>query len=151
VDISTGYNPATDSYDGVHPNGEGEYLIADRFAAVLAQDFGVGHVPGPPPATVPGITLTRPASVQAGISGGEIALQWSRVYGASRCNVFRRDIAGNPSPLPAFTELPSQVQGDHWFAGSGLPGHTYQYQVASARGSAESSPSSLVMLTVPSG
>lgn len=151
VNISSGYNSSTDSYDGVHPNGEGEYVIADGFATVLAQDFGVGHVPGPPPASVPGVTLTAPASAKASISGGEIVLQWSRVYGASGYNVFRREITGNPSPLPAFTELPSQVQGDHWFAGSGLPGHTYQYQVASARGSTESSPSSLVTLTVPSG
>jgi hypothetical protein len=151
VDISSRYNPSTDSYDGVHPNGEGEYLIADAFATVLAQEFGVGHVPGPPPASVPGITLTAPGSVNASISGNQIVLQWGRVYGASGYNVFRRDITGKPSTLPAFTELPLQVQGDRWLAGSGLPGHTYQYQVAAARGTNESSPSSPVTLTVPPG
>ena len=46
VNISSGYQPATDTYDGLHPNGLGEYVIADAFATALARDFGVGKVPG---------------------------------------------------------------------------------------------------------
>jgi lysophospholipase L1-like esterase len=33
VDISSGYSAATDTYDGLHPNGVGEYVIADAFTA----------------------------------------------------------------------------------------------------------------------
>jgi hypothetical protein len=149
ADISSGYNPATDTYDGLHPDGLGEYEIADAFSTALANDFGVGKVPGPPPASVPGITLTTPTSLSAGISDTGVLLQWSRVDGASGYKIFERDITGNPSPLPAFSELPLPLPGDHWYAGWGSVGHTYQYQVAAARGTSETSPSSPVTLTMP--
>lgn len=149
VDISGGYDPATMSYDGLHPNGVGEYEIADAFATVLAQRFGVGTVPGPPPSSVPGITLSTPGAIDASISNTGVLLQWSRVYGASGYKIFERDITGNPSPLPAFSELPLALPGDHWYAGWGTAGHTYQYEVASARGNSESAPTSPVSLTMP--
>jgi lysophospholipase L1-like esterase len=149
VDISSGYNPAADTYDGLHPNGVGEYVIADAFASALATDFGVGSQPGSPPSSVPGITLTTPGTLDASISQQGPLLQWSRVYGASGYKVFERDITGNPSPLPAFSELPLPLPGDHWYAGWGIAGHTYQYEVASARGNSESSPSNAVTLTMP--
>lgn len=149
VDISSGYDPAADSYDGLHPNGVGEYVIADAFSTALASDFGVGTVPGPPPSSVPGITLTTPASVKASIASTGVLLQWSHVYGASGYKIFERDITGNPSPLPAFTELPLALPGDHWYAGWGTVGHTYQYEVAAARGDTETSPSSPVTITMP--
>lgn len=150
VDISSGYNPATDTYDGAHPNGEGEYVIADAFASTLARDFGLGHIPGPPPSSVQGITVTAPASVSTSTSAGGMLLQWSRVYGATFYRVFRRDVTGNPSPAPAFTELPEILPGDHWYARLGVAGHTYQYEVAAARGSSDSTPSAPVTLTIPS-
>lgn len=149
VDISSGYNPSTDTYDGLHPNGLGEYVIADAFSTALARDFGVGRVPDAPPSSVPGITLTTPASVSASIVGTGLLLQWSRVYGASGYKIFERDITGSPSPLPAFTEIPVPLPGDHFYAGWGTPGHTYQYEVAAARGYSETSPSSPTTITMP--
>ena len=149
VNISGGYKPATDTYDGLHPNGLGEYVIADAFAAALARDFGVGKVPGAPPARVPGITLTAPASLSASIVGTGLLLKWGRVYGASGYKIFERDITGSPNPPPAFTELPFPVPGDHYYAGWGTPGHTYQYEVAAARGNSETTPSSPATITMP--
>jgi lysophospholipase L1-like esterase len=75
VNISSGYKPATDTYDGLHPNGLGEYVIAEAFATALARDFGVGKLPGAPPSSVPGITLTTPASVSGGIVGTGLLLR----------------------------------------------------------------------------
>ncbi len=149
VNISSGYKPATDTYDGLHPNGLGEYVIADAFSRALARDFGVGKVPGAPPSRVPGITLATPASVSARIVGTGLLLHWSRVYGASDYKIFERDITGSPSPLPAFTELPFPLPGDHFYAGWGTPGHTYQYEVAAARGYSQTSPSSPATITMP--
>jgi hypothetical protein len=150
VNVSSIYNPSSDSYDGLHPNGEGEYVIADAFADVLARDFGLGHVPGPPPSSVPGITLTTPASLNAVTSASAVLLRWSHVYGATYYRVFKRDVTGNPSPLPAFSELPEILPGDHWYAALGTAGHTYQYEVAAVRGSSESGLSTPVKVTVPS-
>ncbi len=149
ADISSGYDPGTMSYDGLHPNWRGEYEIADAFGTALAQDFGLGTVPGAPPSSVPGYTLTAPSSVDASISATGTLLQWNRVYGVSGYRVYERDITGNPSPLPAFVELPLPLPGDHWYAGWGTPGHTYQYEVAAAKGNTESGPSAPVTITMP--
>lgn len=151
VDISSGYDPTigVDSYDGVHPDGEGEYEIADAFASALADDYGVGADPGTPPASVPGISMTTPTSMSASLSATGVLLQWSHVYGATGYKIFERDITGNPNPLPAFSELPIPLPSDHWQAGWGQPGHTYQYAVAAARGADESAASSPATVTMP--
>jgi hypothetical protein len=149
VDISSGYDASTMSYDGLHPNGEGEYEIADAFATALANDYGLGSVPGAPPPSVPGIAMTTPTSVSASISQTGVLLQWSHVYGATGYKILERDITFNPSPLPAFTELPIPLPGDHWNAGWGAPAHTYQYEIKASRGSDESGASSPVTLTMP--
>ena len=149
VDVSSGYNSSTMTYDGLHPNGLGEYEIADAFTTVLADDFGLGADPGPPPTSVPGITLSTPPSISASTGSTGVLLQWSRVYGASGYKIFERDITGSPSPLPAFSELPLPIPGDHWLSGWGTAGHTYQYEVASARGNTETGPSGPVTLTMP--
>ncbi len=85
----------------------------------------------------------------ASISSTGVLQQWDRIYGASGYKIFERDITGNPSPLPAFSELPLPLPGDHWYSGWGTAGHTYQYEVAAARGTTETSPSSPVTITMP--
>jgi hypothetical protein len=115
----------------------------------LARDFGVGKVPGAPPSHVPGVTVVTPASLTASITGTGLLLAWGRVYGATAYKVFERDITGSPSSLPAFTELPGGLPGGHWYGGWGTPGHTYQYEVAAARGYAETAPSGPVTVTMP--
>ncbi len=47
VDADTGFDPATQTYDAVHPNASGETYVGDRIAASL------GLLETPPPATVP--------------------------------------------------------------------------------------------------
>lgn len=149
ADISSGYDPSNQTYDGLHPNGVGEYQIADAFSTALANHFGLGSVPGSPPTSVPSIALSTPASIGASIASQGLLLQWSRVYGAAGYKVFERDITGNPNPLPAYTELPLALPGDHWYAGWATPGHTFQYEVAAARGNNESSPSAATTITMP--
>ena len=46
VDQYTGFDPATMTYDGIHPNAQGEAQIADRWFVKLApllDAFGAGH------------------------------------------------------------------------------------------------------------
>ena len=81
--------------------------------------------------------------------GTGLLLRWGQVYGATGYKLFERDITGSPSPPPAFTEGPFPLPGDHFYAGWGAPGHTYQYEVAAVRGNSESSPSSAVTVTMP--
>lgn len=49
TDASTGFNPATMTYDNVHPNAVGEEYVGDRVAAAL----GVIETPVPPAAAPP--------------------------------------------------------------------------------------------------
>nr|MDT0665098.1 GDSL-type esterase/lipase family protein [Micromonospora sp. DSM 115978] len=42
VDIDAATDPATDTYDGVHPNGLGEHKIARAFADALSSGPGIG-------------------------------------------------------------------------------------------------------------
>ena len=49
VDADTGFNPATQTYDAVHPNASGEAYVGDRIAAAL----GLLVTPEPPGAVPP--------------------------------------------------------------------------------------------------
>ncbi len=49
IDASTGFDPATMTYDNVHPNASGEEYVGDRIAAAL----GLLEEPSAPPASPP--------------------------------------------------------------------------------------------------
>ncbi|BCJ69887.1 cellulose binding domain-containing protein [Polymorphospora rubra] len=55
VDQWTGFNTATDTYDGVHPNAAGDRRIADRWLPALTAALD-GVTPTPPPTTPPPTT-----------------------------------------------------------------------------------------------
>ncbi|MFY1632705.1 cellulose binding domain-containing protein [Solwaraspora sp. WMMB335] len=60
VDQWTGFNAATDTGDGVHPNDAGFRKMANRFAPALAQLLGTPTTPTPTPSTTspPPVTPT---------------------------------------------------------------------------------------------
>lgn len=47
------WDPATDSYDGIHPSVRGEFGIAKQMADTLAQKLGVGSPYGYIPSSIP--------------------------------------------------------------------------------------------------
>lgn len=57
VDLWTGYDVATDHYDGLHPSPSGETLIADRIADAFATELGIGTPPDPDPGPDPGPSI----------------------------------------------------------------------------------------------
>ena len=64
VDID-GPMTAADTYDGLHPNGVGEFKIAKAFANVLSSRFGVGSTFGTIPSSVPDLGGVRGRSTAA--------------------------------------------------------------------------------------
>ncbi|GAA1987323.1 GDSL-type esterase/lipase family protein [Catenulispora subtropica] len=130
VDVRSGFDPASDTYDAIHPNPGGELVMAAAFAEVL-REFGVGRRPWSAPHDRPrDLPLTEPALAATPSRGGSVQLRWSRVRGASAYRVAMRDITLGErralGPLP--------VLGDHWRARGLAPGHVYEFDVTPARG-----------------
>jgi lysophospholipase L1-like esterase len=77
VDQWTGFNSATDSVDGVHPNDVGFQKMADRWYPAVAA--ALGGAPSPPTSTTPTppATTTTPPSPGACVATFSVVSQWS--------------------------------------------------------------------------
>ncbi len=131
VDVHSRFDPVAHSYDDIHPNPSGELVIAAAFADGL-RAFGLGDSPLlpplPPPSDLPLVepTITHASSAE----DGDIKFAWSRIKGASAYRVALRDVTlDEPRRL-----IPLPVLGDHWWARGLTAGHTYEFDVAAARG-----------------
>src|SRR4030095_3462794 len=60
ADLDAAYNPSTDTYDGLHPNVRGEFVLAKAFADAMFGAFSAGAGYGQLPADVPA-NITRGA------------------------------------------------------------------------------------------
>ncbi|WP_066939789.1 fibronectin type III domain-containing protein [Microtetraspora fusca] len=125
------FNHASDAYDGLHPNGLGEYKIAKAFADAFAAHLSIGSPFGSIPSDVPGITLTAPQWMTAQAVPEGIQLKWDRVYGAGGYYIHTRDVTAGES---SFNKLPYPVANDNWLSGSLFKGHTYEYKVTPVHG-----------------
>jgi hypothetical protein len=136
VNVASSYHYAADTYDGLHADNTGEWVIADAFANALAHDFGFGqgskYLPSSPqlvgisPASAP--TLTADA---AGIDAS-----WPHVFGAAGYNLEVADVTVGQTLGPG-TELPTAVVADAWQLTGLIPGHRYEVAVQAIRGSQE--------------
>ncbi|MEV4576641.1 GDSL-type esterase/lipase family protein [Nonomuraea jabiensis] len=136
VDVNTGFNPATDAYDGLHPNGVGEYKFAKAFADAFASRFSLGATFGSVPSSVPDITVSTPAWVTATPTPEGITIRWARVFGASGYYIHSRDATTGQ----AFEKLPLAIGGDHWITRWVTKGHRYEFKISAARGTTETAP-----------
>ena len=149
VNISSGYKPTTDTYDGLHPNGLGNTSSPTRSPRRWLATSASGRYRAAP-ARVPGITLTTPASMSASIVGTGLLLRWGRVYGASGYKIFERDITGRPNPPPAFTELPhSQCPETTTMPDGEHPATPTSTRLPRPGGTANPTPSSPATITMP--
>jgi lysophospholipase L1-like esterase len=129
VDLASAYTASADSYDGLHPNSVGEYVIARAFADVLSSQFGIGGafaaIPTVAEDRTPGGTTVRAQASAAGIT-----LSWAPVFGASGFRIYERDAtAGQP-----FQILPLPVPAIGWTDGLVAPGHRYEFKVQPVHG-----------------
>ncbi|MBL7497375.1 hypothetical protein I6A84_31640 [Frankia sp. CNm7] len=134
VDIEGPLDPAADTYDGVHPNGVGEYKIAKAFAEALSTRFGVGGAFGAIPGDVPGPAPAAPGSVTVTATPAGLTVAWPHSFGAAGYWLYQRDATAGS----AWERLPLVIPADSWKLSSVVTGHTYEFRVAAARGDAES-------------
>lgn len=130
VDISGPYDPWADTYDGLHPDGRGEYKIAKAFADVLASRFGIGTPFAAIPASVPDVVPPRPASITATATPAGITVRWAHSAGASGYWLYQRDVTLGQ----AFGRSALQIPADSWKVNWLFRGHTYEFKVVAARG-----------------
>jgi lysophospholipase L1-like esterase len=120
-----GWDARQDTWDGSHPDPDGEMLIARGFAKALA-GLGIGGqfpaVPGGLP--WPG-TGSTPTVAPAG--GGRYTLTWPRTPGATDFLVERRIVS--PAAEPGYTRLPGYIHGLTWTTEERTPGRVVAYRV----------------------
>ncbi len=79
VDQWTGFNDATDTVDGVHPNDSGNPKIASRWYPALTKFLTVSSTPSPTPTATPSPTPTPTTSPTGGARCGaaySVTSQW---------------------------------------------------------------------------
>ncbi|MCW2756020.1 MAG: hypothetical protein JWQ32_3431 [Marmoricola sp.] len=124
----TGWDPATMTWDGTHPNPTGEALIAQRISQGLAQ-LGIGStspdVSGPHAWAVAGPTpVLTPGSER-------VALSWDRTPSGATGMFIEQRLTNTNEP---WTRLPYPVAGDGWTAAQLIAGGTYQYRLVPSKG-----------------
>jgi len=127
ADPTLGYDPAVDTYDGVHPTPSGEYKIAAAFADALWNGFGIGGLYGPIPAAP--IWPVQPI-VTATPGNGQATLTWSAVAGADGYYIYQRNVTKGE----AMFRLPYAITSTTFTGGYLINGDTYEFAVSTKRG-----------------
>jgi hypothetical protein len=146
---AAGFNVAADTWDGTHPNANGEVKIAAGFANTLARRFGLG-TPYPTPFPVlPTGPLTQPRlAASAEGNPGSAVLSWTLAPGASGYYVFLKDVTAGGT---AFKRLPFPLTPTQspWTAGLLTSGHTYDFRLQACKGNDCGAYSNVASVTAP--
>jgi hypothetical protein len=130
VDVNGPYDHSGDSYDGLHPNVRGEYVIAKAFADSLAAN-GLGPWFGAIPTSLPApLALTPPATITAEPDGENVKVRWAHTFGAAGYEFWSRNVTKGES----FTKGVYSIGADSWSAGLLPAGHTVEFYVKPVRG-----------------
>lgn len=117
IDASTGFNPATQTYDNVHPNTNGEAYVGDRVAAAL------GVIETPQPSVPSGSPEPPHQQMQSGsfgsrFEGNEIHNGLGYVNGWAKVGTLTETLT--PDDQQSVTDLKVQALGTSaaWVEGS---------------------------------
>jgi hypothetical protein len=146
VDVASSYHYATDTYDGLHPNNIGEWLIADAFANALAHDLGFGPGSKYLPSSPQLVGISQASAPKLTVDAAGINVSWPHVFGAAGYSLEVADLTLGQT-LGASTELPNPVVADSWQLTGLFPGHRYEVAVQAIRGYQETPFSAPTMAT----
>jgi hypothetical protein len=128
ANLAGAYNAAVDTYDGLHPNGNGEVHLAAAFADAF-RSVGVGTA-NLTHASIPPMTLAAPATITATSSAGGIKVSWQHVYGAGGYTFWQRDVTTGSE----WAAVPYTIGADSHLVNWLTNGDTYEFKVQTARG-----------------
>jgi hypothetical protein len=146
---AAGFNVAADTWDGSHPNANGEVRIAAGFANALARRFGLGSAYPTPFPVLPTGPLTRPQlTASAGGNPGSALLSWTLAPGATGYYAFLKDVTAGDT---AFMRLPWQLTPTQspWTARLLTSGDTYDFQLQACKGTDCGAYSNVASVTAP--
>ncbi|HEX6934161.1 MAG TPA: GDSL-type esterase/lipase family protein [Streptosporangiaceae bacterium] len=145
-----GFNVAADTWDGTHPNANGEIRIAAAFADVLAGRFHVGGVyPKPFPVLPTGPRLPPLLTVRPSHSASQATLSWTPVPGAGSYYVFVKDVTRRATKFKRLT-WPLTPAQDPWTISLLTPGDTYAFRLQACKGTDCGAFSNVASITQPS-
>jgi hypothetical protein len=134
VDIDGPYDEQRDTYDGLHPNVRGEYVIAKAFADTLFGTFLLGGMIGDVPTNLPAdLAVSAPVQITATATDDfKVRVSWSHVFGANGYRFYYRDRSIGAS----FQEGQYPVGADSWTDDALPAGHQIEFYVQALRGDA---------------
>ena len=131
VDLDGAYDYTTDSYDDLHPNVRGEYVIARAFANALANRFSLGAAWADLPGSMPAdLHPSPPTAVQVVRSGDGLQISWTHSFGAGGYRLFTRDVTKGDGFQPSYYA----IGADDWTSANLPAGHVFEYYVKPERG-----------------
>lgn len=128
ADVATGYSASEDTWDGSHPNAQGEVRIAAGIADALAS-LGVGR-PVPRPLDLPAVGPVTAATLAVAGGDGRATLSWVGPDGATGHRLWRRDLTVSAAWSLAASGLPRD--GSHELAL--VNGHRYEFRLQPLKG-----------------
>jgi hypothetical protein len=133
VNLEGNYDYGTDTYDGLHPNNIGEWVIADDFANALAKDFGIGSGSTYQPSSQVQVPVSTPPTPTLTPNAAGIDVSWPGQFGAEGYYLEVANLTWGQT-LGASTELPLPIPADSWQLEELVPGDTYEVAIQAARG-----------------
>ncbi|MCW2786301.1 MAG: lipolytic protein family [Marmoricola sp.] len=132
IDVTTDWKAApTDTWDGYHPNENGEMHLAwDVADGLHAMGLAAAALDRPIPVEIPGPPTPGTVSVTGGTSSS-VDLTWTFPIGADRETLGERDLTAGTDWVVAH-----DVRYDKGYTVTGLAEHQYQFRVQAAKGTA---------------
>ncbi|GAB3265071.1 GDSL-type esterase/lipase family protein [Nocardioides dilutus] len=140
------YTRSEHTFDGSHPNAQGELVIAASVADQLAS-LGIGTSPQRPLPAVP-LGPRIPPVLSGDVEEGQARLSWTRSPGAGTTQLQQRDVTTGSD----WVVVADEEKGLSWTPGSLPLDHEVQFRVLPRKGwqlAAPDAASNVVTLTVP--
>ncbi|MEV6489818.1 SGNH/GDSL hydrolase family protein [Actinoplanes sp. NPDC051633] len=139
VDVDGPFDANLDTYDGLHPNVRGEWVIAKAFGDALFAGWWFGGFFASIPTSLPAdLTPAAPTTITTTNVDFKVKVQWSHSFGAAGYKFFQRDATAGE----AFREAQFPIGADSWTADVLPAGHLMQFYVKATRGPARMSAAS---------
>jgi hypothetical protein len=143
-----GFTVAADTWDGTHPNANGEVRIAAGFANTLAVRFHLGKTYPTPFLALPTGPLTHPQlTATAGATAGSAVFSWTLAPGANGYYVYLQDVTAGDK---TFKRLPWPLTPAQspWTVSLLTSQHTYNFKLQACKGNDCGAYSNVVPVTV---
>lgn len=126
--LGRGFTSREDTWDGSHPNAQGEIKVAAAVADALAA-LGVGPA-YPRPLPYVKVGPRKPGKLFARVEGDRVKLRWRNPPGATGARVFAKDLTAHTG----WEDVSRAVLGNRWTAKRLEGGHRYAFKMLPMKG-----------------